>query len=410
MNLEELRARLGPPTPPVGLVSDAPSEHIPLHDVLGGSTFEGPAGPYFAVDSSRGNAHVHGRYSFRQLVSQGSVRIPVVNGDLQAIETDLESVAFIDTETTGLGYGVGTQVFMIGIGHVRGDAFHVRQFFLRHPSEEHSVLSAISDYLGKFSTLISYNGRSFDWPLLENRFIYQRLWSNPLQPAHIDLLYTARRLWKRRMESCGLGSIESSVLRVRRTSDDVEGWMIPQLYFRYIRTGDVRPLRRVFYHNLHDVFSLAMLTIHVHDMIQDPWGGSVDDIFDFVSLSRIFDLIGEKEVAVRCLTHALASGLPPGIETEAWLRLALINKRAAKWDEAVPLFENVLSRRGFERIACVELAKYHEHIARDPGRAMAYTVRAMRSSDLDFTRWPGTRRLELHHRHGRLRRKIAALS
>jgi len=379
-----------------------------LRESIDGTNFEGPAGEYFAVDSVRDRTHRHGRHGFSELLGAKMIRVPVVQGELQAVEVSLDTVAFIDTETTGLGYGVGTQVFMIGVGYVEGEAFRARQFFLREPGEENAVLAAIMSFLARFSTIVSFNGRSFDWPLLENRFIYQRLWSSPLEPAHIDLLFTTRRLWKRRLESCGLSSVEQSILGVRRTGLDVEGWEIPQLYFRYLRTGDARPLQRVFYHNLQDIWSLAMLSLHVHEVLADPWAGAVEHAVDFVSLSRIYDLLHEPETAIRCLNHALAVGLPGRVETEAWLRLALIHKRRGNWDEAVPLFRQVVEREGFERIACVELAKYHEHVARDHDEAMRYTVRAMRSQEFHaVVRWPGIQRLELHHRQGRLHRKLA---
>ena len=184
--------------------------------------------------------------------------------------------------------------------------------------------------------------------------------------------------------------------------------MIPQIYFRYVRTGDAAPLRRVFYHNMQDICSLAMLSLHLHNVLRDPWAGVVDDPIDFLSLSLVYDRIQERDTAIQCLTHALNSGLPRRLETEAWLRLALINKRKADWTEAIPLFGKVLERNGFERIACVELAKYHEHVARDPEEAMRYTVRAMRSGGFpDVMRWPGTQRMELHHRHRRLQHKLA---
>lgn len=408
MNLEELRARLGPPSPPPSLDIGSGSSGLALERAVNGSHLEGPCGPCFAVDSFQGRTRSHGRYRFESLLSAATMRLPVVAGDLTAPEIDLAATAFIDTETTGLGYGVGTQVFVVGIGHVEGDAFRVRQFFLRHPGEEHAVLAAISAYLNRFSTLVSYNGRSFDWPLLENRFIYQRLWARPLTPAHVDLLYTARRLWKRRLESCSLVSVESAILGVRRSHEDVEGWMIPQLYFRYLRTGDAQPLRRVFYHNLQDILSLAMLALHAHHVLRDPWSGIVEHPIDYVSLGVIHDRLGDPDTAVRCLVRALESDLPRRLETETYLRLGLINKRRANWTEAVPLFGRVLERQGFERIACVELAKYHEHVARDHEAALRYTLRAIRSSDFaHFVRWPGTQRMELHHRHRRLRRKLS---
>lgn len=407
MNLEELRARLGTPAPVVAppTVSD-----FPVEKCVPGQIITGPSGECFVVDSARGASQRHGRASFASLLRTERVQLsPPVQGVLfQPASIDLRTAVFLDTETTGLGYGVGTHVFMIGVGHLEGDAFRVRQFFLRHPAEEASLLAHLGEYLSRFTTVISFNGRSFDWPLVENRFIYQRLSLTPADPIHIDLLHWARRLWKLRFDSCSMGSIEQRVLGVQRTHDDVEGWMIPQLYFQYLRSGNARPLRRVFYHNLQDILSLALLTVHVDAMLRDPWSGLVESPVDFYSLGRVYDRQSDVAMARKCIGHALEEGLPPRIEAEALLRLALIEKRTRNWEDATALFTRVIERRGFERIACVELAKYHEHIARDQDQAMRYTLRAMRSSDpVDYIRWPGTRRMELHHRHRRLQQRLA---
>jgi uncharacterized protein YprB with RNaseH-like and TPR domain len=411
VNLEELRARLGTPAAPAvapQLGSGVPGMSHPVERCVPGQVLEGPGGECFVVDSVRGRDQHHGRFTFGALTDARELRLPVPGSLLGPIEVDLRSAAFIDTETTGLGSGVGTHVFMIGVGRLEEDTFRVRQFFLRHPGEEAAMLGHLAEYLAEFTSVISFNGRSFDWPLVENRFVFQRLRLLPADPVHVDLLHWARRLWKLRVESCAMGSVERSVLGVRRTHDDVEGWMIPQLYFQYLRTGNARPLRRVFYHNLQDILSLAFLAVHVDRILQDPWSGVVEDPVDFYSLGRVYDRLGDEGMATRCIEGALDQGLPPRIEAEALLRWALIEKRRRNWQGALPLFIRILDRRGFERIACVELAKYHEHVARDHDQAMRFTLRAMRSRDaVDYVRWPGTRRIELHQRHRRLQHRLA---
>jgi uncharacterized protein len=408
MNLEELRARLGPPitSPP----ATQPGISFPVERCVSGQFIDGPQGECFVVDTVRGQTQRHGHSSFAALTQTRLVRLtlPIPGSLFDPVEVDLRSAVFIDTETTGLGYGVGTHVFMIGVGHLDGDAFRVRQFFLRHPGEEAAMLAHLAEYLARFTTVVSFNGRAFDWPLVENRFVFQRLPLLPADPVHIDLLHWARRLWKLRFESCAMGSVEKKVLGVVRTHDDVEGWMIPQLYFQYLRTGNARPLRRIFYHNLQDILSTALLTVHVDRVLRDPWSGLVENPLDFYSLGRVYDRMGDAGMATRCIEGALDQGLPPRIEAEALLRLALIEKRRRNWTEAISLFARVVDRRGFERIACIELAKYHEHVARDLDQAMRFTLRAMRSRDaVDYVRWPGTRRMELHHRHRRLQQRLA---
>jgi uncharacterized protein len=363
----------------------------------------GPAGECFVVDTVRGEGQAHGEHVFGGLSGIDPLRLSILLKDGSGSAIDIESTAFIDTETTGLGYGVGTHVFMIGVGHREGNAFRVRQFFMRHPGEEHAMLASLGEYLAQFGTVISFNGRAFDWPLLESRFIYRRMRLQPSAPVHLDLLFVARRLWKLRLESCGLSSIERSILGIGRTHDDVPGWLIPQLYFQYLRTGNANPLRGIFYHNLHDILSLAILTVHIDSLLADPWAGSIKHAIDFYSLGKLYEATGNADLAARCLRAALDEGLPRRTEMEALLRLAIVEKRRGDWDAARPLFDKVAAYRGLRRIACVELAKYYEHIVKEPERAMRYTMQALSLGDEpDYISWQGTRSIDLMHRRRRL--------
>lgn len=392
------------------MLPDSTEKASSVEQCLPGKISQGPRGEVFVMDSVREWSQTHGLYTFSALREVESLRLgTLLLEDCPAL--DLGKTAFIDTETTGLGYGVGTHVFMIGIGHVDVDGFRVLQFFLRHPGEEVAVISAVGEYLQAFTNVVSFNGRSFDWPLIENRFVYSRIPLQPSSPLHLDLLHISRRLWKLRLESCAMNSIERHILGVARTGEDVEGWVIPHLYFQYLRTGNARPLGRVFYHNLQDILSLALLSVHIERLLEDPWGGLVSDPVDFVSLGRLYQQVGDDDNAMRCYTHALGQGLPLRYEPIALLRLAILEKRRRNWDAAISLFHRVVERPGFERIACVELAKYHEHVARNHGEAARLTVRALKALDYPASfSWPGARRMELQHRHRRLSRRLAGAS
>lgn len=167
-------------------------------------------------------------------------------------------VLFFDTETTGLAGGTGTRAFMIGTAHWRGDRLHVRQWLITTLSAERDLLVAFADTLHADTMLASYNGKSYDAPLLATRFRLARL-RNPLAGLeHIDLLYPTRRSYRGRWENCRLATIERQVLGVVR-EDDLPGSEAPAAWLGYLRGGSARNLRRVADHNRQDLASLAGL-------------------------------------------------------------------------------------------------------------------------------------------------------
>lgn len=368
---------------------------------------------------------------------------------------DLVSTAFLDTETTGLGSGVGTYVFLIGVGYVRDKVFCVRQFFLRHPAEELPVLAGLAEFLSSFAAVISFNGKAFDWPLLENRYIYQRsrqrrqtdqadgtqkngsrrgdrprtreaepqheplsaapersesgvgddmhLVLHPGDPIHLDLLHLARRFWQARLESCALSALERHILGVSRTQDDVPGWLIPQVYFDYLRHGHVQPLRRVLYHNLHDILSLAALTIHMDRIMADPWCGLLRHPLDFYSMGKLCESAGETTRALRCYDEALREhSLPPGRERDTLVRIGRIEKRQGNWQASVAIWRRLVDDLELGALACVELAKYYEHVERNHEQALTFTLQALQLGKHPGVRRPETGQAELEHRKRRL--------
>jgi uncharacterized protein YprB with RNaseH-like and TPR domain len=172
-------------------------------------------------------------------------------------------VVFLDLETTGLSGGTGTYAFLCGLGATSGDSFKVAQYFLKSPAYETQWLEAVDAGVPEGATLVTYNGSSFDVPMLHTRHIMSRLRPHWEAYSHIDLLHLSRRFYRGYIESCSLGSVERRVLGVQRGGGDVPGSIIPFLYQQYLRTRDASGLSGVFYHNMLDIASLASLYCHI---------------------------------------------------------------------------------------------------------------------------------------------------
>lgn len=368
MALDYLRRYVTVDTPAERSALEPVSGPHAIESLLDGELISGDGGACFAVETSHLDGHRQGRHSFAALKHISADRLAIVARDPELAYADFSRAVFLDTETTGLNLGTGTYVFLVGAGFVSEDRFVVRQFFLRSPGEETAHLAALDSFLSGFSVLVTFNGKAFDWPLLENRFVGHRQFRRaPLHdPPHLDLLHPARRLWKRRLENCRLASLEREILAVERNEDDVPGWMIPSMYFSYLRTGDGRSLRRVFYHNLQDVLSLASLTIHMDSLVADPFNGSIDCPSDLICLASTYEHAGRIGDAVLCLEEALHWNPSAPERQECLLRLAAVHKRERRWDAALPVWERLLEEgMPGALVALVERAKYYEHVERE---------------------------------------------
>ena len=323
--------------------------------------------------------------------------------------------AFIDTETTGLSMGTETYTFLIGIGTYDDDAFVVRQYFMRNPGEERAQLYLVEQALSKCSSIISFNGRAFDLPLLNTRFtlIQER---PPLAGApHLDLLPAARRIWRARLPSCALSELERSVLGVQRTTDDVPGWMIPEIYRDYYRTGRGADLiAHVFYHNLVDITSMARLAGRL------AWLFEISHLeqhvaqlhpLDCLSLARCYGAVEwfeAGEVAYRAALRQVAAAAERAL---VFRELSFFLKRLERRAEAAALWEEWIGTvAGDDLTPYIELAKYHEWHTLDLVTARGWTAWAIHS----IQDWPpGFAREEklatLQHRLLRLERKLAGL-
>ncbi|HXJ93229.1 MAG TPA: ribonuclease H-like domain-containing protein [Terriglobia bacterium] len=323
----------------------------------------------------------------------GKVRVADVSAaDLRALELFLEDsvlpdaseLVYLDTETTGLAGGTGTCAFLIGLGMIEGADFVVRQFFLRDYPDEKAILAALAQRLAGYKGLVTFNGKTFDVPLLETRYALARQRSPFGRMIHLDLLHPARRLWKLRLESCQLTHLEQEVLGITRKGD-VPGSEIPGIYFDYLRSGDARGLQPVFYHNALDIITLAALTAELARLIGAELNPSDRSSpaervhgLDLFSLSRIFERAGDTERSVSVCRRALDSGLPATFEPRALWHLAAQHKRRREYDQAVEIWEEIIRRQSAWFLEALEqLAIHAEHRRRDAVAAIQFTEKAL---------------------------------
>jgi uncharacterized protein len=282
---------------------------------------------------------------------------------------------FLDTETTGLTGGTGTYPFLIGIAWWDAGGLEIEQFFMREQSEEHSVLVALAERMADRRVLVTFNGRSFDWPLLETRYRMTRKIKPPAPRAHLDFLHPARNLWRLRLGSVRLAELEKHVLGWHRGAD-ILSEMIPQIYFDYLRGGSPDALVPIFEHNQMDLRGLAALSMRILALLANPELHGQDPL-ELFGMSRICERRGESRRARQLYEHSITKKLPPDTDRIARHALARLAKRDGHHDAARELWEGILgnSREGFE--AYEQLAIYYEHRARDAQRAAALAREAL---------------------------------
>ncbi len=380
-------------------------DDYPIEGVLAGKWQSTPQGETFVVEA---------RYQadFRQgsVPLRGDAPLEIIAAWARQpglADLDLEQFVFIDTETTGLAGGTGTYTFLIGAGRFEGDEFHLCQFFLRDPGEETAQLAALEQFVAPCEAIVSFNGKAFDIPLLNSRYIING-WPPPLKDAgHLDLLHLARRLWRARLPSRALGDLEARILGVTRSQQDVPGWMIADLYFDYLHTGDARPLLGVFYHNEIDVVSLAALLNHMSMLLANPLSGSVEHGLDLIAIGKLYADLGSVDTAIEIYTHGLIrDDLPHEAYWKAVEQLSFLHKKRGDVDQAMELWQQAAAEGLI--FAHIELAKVLEHKRRDFAEASRWTRQAIEivsaSEYPDFER--GQWLPELEYRLARLERKM----
>ena len=381
-----------------------PAEDYTIEHVVPGRIQRTPAGETFLVEAGYPAEYRHGRRELQITASLETVAAWV--GEPRILACPPQSFAFLDVETTGLAGGTGTYTFLVGLGRYESDQFQLAQFFMRDPSEEPAHLLAIEQFLAPCEVLVTFNGKAFDVPLLNTRYQIQG-WRSPLETvAQVDLLHMARRLWRDRLPSRTLGSLEVEILDVVRTQDDIPGWMIPQLYFDYLHTGDARPVSHVFYHNAMDVVSMAALLNHIAHLLTDPLHAMIEHDLDLVAIAKLHEYLDRHEVSIPLFHLALGKSLEDDTRQDVLHHLSFLHKRRGEMEQAIELWRQ--AAMAGQVYACEELAKHYEHHTRDVSEALRWTQVA-----LDRIRAPGFPRVErrqwqpvLTHRLERLQKKL----
>jgi uncharacterized protein YprB with RNaseH-like and TPR domain len=293
-----------------------------------------------------------------------------------------EKWLFLDTETTGLAGGTGTYAFLVGLGWWDAGGLQVEQFFMRDFAEEHSLLHEVAARLAERPVLFTFNGKSFDWPLLENRFAMTRAIPTPRLAAHLDLLHPARALWKLRLGSVRLIELERHVLDAPRLGwhrdDDVASALIPQYYFDYLRGGSPAPLAGVVRHNQMDLRGLAALFGKINALLgkEDCETGDIDSL-DLFGLSRFLNRRGESRRAHSACAQALDLGLPAEFSARARRDLALLAGRRGEHEQAAALWHELAADPQHGVLACEQLAIHFERRAKDLAKAAEFAQLAL---------------------------------
>lgn len=352
----------------------------PAHGLPEGSWVETGSGICYLVTRTYPATYRHGRFPLGAFLEEPPDRwTPLQTRDaLGPLRPD--ALLFLDIETTGLAGGAGSYAFLVGLGRFEGEhAFCVRQVFLPSPAQEAALLDTVAGLLEPVEGLITFNGQNFDLPLLGTRYAMARRPCPWEGKVHLDLLPVARRLWRARLPSCSLASLEEHLLGIERDPIDVPGWRVPSLYYDYLRQRDASVLEPVFYHNAQDILSMVTLAVQIAHLLRDPWsGGGPRQGLEFYALARIYEARGDLEQAVAAYRSALLLALPAEERERAWQHLSMLLKRMGAWEEAAEIWEALLAQTGPHPLyAYVELARYYEHRRRDLLRARATVQRAI---------------------------------
>ena len=310
-------------------------------------------------------------------------------------------ILYLDTETTGLAGGTGTVAFLVGVGRLTMDGFRIQQFVMRDYPEERFVLARVAEALDECDTICTFNGRTFDVPLLKDRFLMNRMSPACLEKPHIDLLHIARRVWKMRLKRCTLSHLEEAVLGTPRLKD-LPGSEAPQRYFSFLKTGQFCLLDEVIAHNAQDIASLCTLLSAMTNLYEHPEKHPYEE--DLFSMGVALEKFHHPEEARRCY-HLASRGVT---RTKGQLRLAQSWRRSGQRQEAVDVWLHMIDRHEGGITPYVEMAKHYEHVERNIPKAMEMTRRAMMmmaEPTLFDTLDTMEKRKALRHRYDRLKKK-----
>jgi uncharacterized protein YprB with RNaseH-like and TPR domain len=345
-----------------------PPPRIPLSEQL--AAFGEPRPPRFkTIETILDPDHVHGRVPVSRAKTQSPALLAALALDPRLAEVDFSRALFLDTETTGLSGGTGTLAFLIGLARFVDDCFQVEQLLLLEPGAERPMLEMLRDRIAASSCLVTFNGKTFDMPLLNTRFVLERLALPPPLP-HLDLLHCARRVYKKRLREVRLVRLEEQVLGMRRDRD-VDGSEIPGLYWSFVRSGSHGVLAPVIEHNANDLVALAALMVRMGERFATVC--KEDDPLDHYSMAQVALRAGDPP---RALAFALAAAYGGGTEEISARALELaarIELERGELDLALSRLEEASVLGGAEPLLSsalhLRLAKLYEHKKKDYARA-----------------------------------------
>lgn len=400
--LKSLGMQLG--NPPVSHSPNRkPEVSVSIEKVISGQHHPTIFGDVFISKKQYPADYKHGIIEF----TTGIDLSPLLSWSRISLESNppIEEFVFLDTETSGLAGGTGTFVFLVGLGYWKNDQYHLTQLFLREPDEEPAFLTALEEHLTPFKVLVTYNGKSFDAPLLNNRFVLNGFQSPIKKKHHIDLLSLTRRIWRNRLDDRSLGNLEHEILSLTRSADEIPGWMVPQIYFEYLQTLNASPLQGVFYHNQIDILSLSALFVHLTQLLNNPLAAENPQSLDLIAIARLYEELGDYNRAVQLYEAGLEIGLPTHFFIQTLYRFANLHRRTGQPEEALNLWLKAAEYNEVD--ACIEIAKFYEHQQKAYSQAIEWTELGL--NYLEQSPMPRyikkQRRMELEHRRQRLIQK-----
>jgi len=346
------------------------NEEYSVESVIPGDELATIYGTCYRVRKNLDRLHAHGSAT---LIIEGQIGLVADWAHLANLHNQTaEHVVFLDTETTGLSGGTGTFAFLVGVSQLTPDGLEFTQFLLRDPAEERAMLTALSQYMTDARAVVTYNGKSFDIPLLNNRYLIHRLDSPFAGLDHIDLLHMARKIWKKKLVSKRLSAVETEILRVERTIDEVPGYLVPQVYFDYLKSGDARPLIGVLYHNEMDVLSLTALLqyfMQTFTNLDNSQESLPEDLFPIVNL--LIDMGQHAQACDLFQQIFLPESLTTSSDWDILEKVAGVYRRKQDWLNAKKIWEAAVDHH--QEFGWFELAKYYEHKERNYQGAQFYT-------------------------------------
>jgi uncharacterized protein YprB with RNaseH-like and TPR domain len=373
-------------------------------EVLGGTVLGDPSSACLVVDRVYDADRYHGKRRVESYRLAPTAPLSLFEPKLASTSDWASRTVFFDIETTGLSGGAGTVAFLVGCGWFEGDAFRVRQWVMLGPAGERPLLDALGRTMDDTSLLVTFNGRTFDVPFMETRWAFHRQSTPTDDLPHFDMLPAARRLWSRREDdtSCSLTALERSVLGFHRVGD-VPGFEIPVRYFQFLRTGDASIIDGVLEHNRLDLISLAAVTARAFELASEgpQW---CREACEQLGLGHLYERQGDLARAEEAFSFAAVSAEERDLRSRALERLALLRRRARRFDEAATAWQHIVDRAkrpfsAIERRAAEALAIYHEHRAND-------LVSAQRYAQVVRGHTNGRRAADVEHRLGRLAKKL----